>query len=692
MQENEINIGQIFRMILMQSKLIILIVFFVGVLSIANYFYTDRVYKVSSLVQVFSQSGNAFSSSFVDDIYASSTNTSDLENIKNLYKSRSNTLQIIERFNLHLSSEDIDNFSFIKKFKALGGNSQFKEFRIDFFEDGFVLSDDQGSSKKLDYGFNNVYLGFEVNLMSPNIELESVDIKYVDPGSMYKNIESRLNVTNVETRSNFYGTRDRGLLEVSYITDDYQQGIEIVNYANDLFIAENIEFESERARKAISFINQRLNLVESDLEDKKINLRDFRAENKTVNVDLEIQSIVENIARIELEIDRIDIEIASASRSYTESNPLFIELLNQKEILLNQRNNIEAEIKNLPLAQQNYIDLFRNVELSEQAYTELLSKRLEFSIKEASTLGNMRVIDSAYIDNIVSPRLNSIIVSVFLAAIFAVLLAIYRGLFVIAVSNPAELNDNGITTPIIGVLHEIDDDDENNERLTQATESLIVNIENLTSEIENSCRTILITSPTAKNGKSFISREAAKKIADLGHKVLLIDGDWKRGDQHKAFGSERISKEKIISLDSDNIDSLKVYKQLHLLTKPMRVQSSFQFLYSKEFQKLVEGLKSSFDYIIIDTAPLLSVSDTSILMSFSDLNIVVARHGITKINELKQTAAVASQIGIEFDGLIYNGYKRPSSYYGYYGLYGNYSYQYYANKYLYENYEYDKEV
>ena len=250
-----------------------------------------------------------------------------------------------------------------------------------------MLSDDQGSSKKLDYGFNNIYLGFEVNLMSPNIELESVDIKYVDPGSMYKNIESRLTVTNVETRSNFYGSRDRGLLEVSYITDDYQQGIEIVNYANDLFIAENIEFESERARKAISFINQRLNLVESDLEDKKINLRDFRAENKTVNVDLEIQSIVENIARIELEIDRIDIEIASASRSYTESNPLFIELLNQKEILLNQRNNIEAEIKNLPLAQQNYIDLFRNVELSEQAYTELLSKRLEFSISRSKHSG-----------------------------------------------------------------------------------------------------------------------------------------------------------------------------------------------------------------------------------------------------------------------------------------------------------------
>ena len=75
----------------------------------------------------------------------------------------------------------------------------------------------------------------------------------------------------------------------------------------------------------------------------------------------------------------------------------------------------------------------------------------------------------------------------------------------------------------------------------------------------------MITSPTAKNGKSFISREAAKKIADLGHKVLLIDGDWKRGEI-SCFWFRKIFKEKIISLDSDNIDSLKVYKQLQILT------------------------------------------------------------------------------------------------------------------------------
>ena len=99
--------------------------------------------------------------------------------------------------------------------------------------------------------------------------------------------------------------------------------------------------------------------------------------------------------------------------------------------------------------------------------------------------------------------------------------------------------------------------------------------------------------------------------------------------------------------------------------------------------------EDEFDYIVFDTAPLLSVSDTSILMSFSDIRIGVVRHGVSKINEIKQLVSISNQIGINFDGFIYNAYERPSSYYGYYGLYGNYSYQYYANKYLYNNYDYE---
>ena len=82
------------------------------------------------------------------------------------------------------------------------------------------------------------------------------------------------------------------------------------------------------------------------------------------------------------------------------------------------------------------------------------------------------------------------------------------------------------------------------------------------------------------------------------------------------------------------------------------------------------------------------MSDTALLLSLSDINLLVCRHGLTRINEIKQSFSICEQIGIEFDGIVYNAYEKPSSYYGYYNLYGNYAYQYYAKKYLYESYDY----
>jgi tyrosine-protein kinase Etk/Wzc len=105
----------------------------------------------------------------------------------------------------------------------------------------------------------------------------------------------------------------------------------------------------------------------------------------------------------------------------------------------------------------------------------------------------------------------------------------------------------------------------------------------------------------------------------------------------------------------------------------------------------MEIFKKEFDYIIIDTPPILSVSDTSILMSYSDVNLSLVRHNLSKVNELKQQINLTDQLGIKFDGFIYNFYEKPSSYYGYYEIYGNYAYQYYAKKYLYDAYSYDDE-
>ena len=60
---------------------------------------------------------------------------------------------------------------------------------------------------------------------------------------------------------------------------------------------------------------------------------------------------------------------------------------------------------------------------------------------------------------------------------------------------------------------------------------------------------------------------------------------------------------------------------------------------------------------------------------------------LTKINELKQSMQIIDQVGRKFDGCVYNSYERPKGYYGYYDIYGDYSYRYYAERYLYDDYQ-----
>ena len=129
----------------------------------------------------------------------------------------------------------------------------------------------------------------------------------------------------------------------------------------------------------------------------------------------------------------------------------------------------------------------------------------------------------------------------------------------------------------------------------------------------------------------------------------------------------------------------------NFLGKGLKLQNLLSFWHiQKSYKEKIKLFKEHFDTVIFDTGPILSVADSSILIEQSDFNLLVARHGINRINEIKQSIDNFKQINTDIDGIIYNAYAKPKSYYGYYGIYGNYSYQYYANKYLEDAYEYEK--
>lgn len=694
--EDNIDLGRIFRSIFLQSKLLLALLFIGFSIGTLMYVTSTKIFKISSLLQIYSSQSTNFQSEIPVDFLLGSSNSSDLRSLEILYKTRSNIIEIIKKLKLNVTirqSEYRDLLTFDEFEIKDVANLEARRLYLTFHEDDYEIFDNnEVLISRASYGETYTDGNLSINIPGVNfIDDERIEIIYQQPEDIFKTIQSKIKIQTFQ-EGNYFSPKS-GIMEITYDTENVQKGIKIISLANEIFIRNSIENETEKARKAIEFIDQRIADISENLNQNKFRLKEFQEKNKSLNVDLEVEAIIEKITAIEAQIGLIDIELAKAANSYTESNPIYINFIDQKNELLNQKRAIEGQIRDLPFAQQEYIDLYRDVEISQELYTELENRRLGFSIMEASTLGNIRVVDNAYNSSLVSPRITSLILSFLMTVLFSLIIVVLRGIYFLPITNPAELSDNNIKLPILGVIPLLEEnpDSSSSERFQQSLQSAIVNVKSLEKPMDKAT-TILVTSATKENGKSLYARYLAKTLASIGSKVLLVDADLKRGNQHKQFQKSTIKENIFKNMHIDNLEDFKVEDNLYLIPRIKGLASTFSFLSSSFYtEKFNSVLKENFDYIIIDTAPVLSVSDTLLLTSLSDINLVMVRHNLTKINEIKQLFQITSQSGINVDGVIYNAYEKPRGYYGYYDLYGNYNYQYYAQRYLYQDYDYKED-
>ena len=690
-ESDEIELGKIFRFLLMQSKLIISIVMAVFIISYINYSFTTKKYLIKSLLQYESFNQNIFDPS--NSLQMGSSRITDIANLTALYESRTNFLKVIIDLKLNIDIQNLDDDEYID-ISILSNESNKLErnkLKFSFTQTSYTLLDKNlDEIQTAEYGNQINFNDLTILVNSSNLkEYRPIDIDYRYPESMYNSLKSKINVDSGSSRSTFF--TNEGLITISYISADIDKGKEIIDYANNIFLNQRIFVETEKSRKAIDFIDKNIQSLEEVVEVNKIRLKEFREKNKSIDVGLEIEGVIKKIQSLDQSLSSIDIEISKAQEKYTSNNPFYLNLLNNKTLIQKQKEDVLSEIEMMPREQQEYIDLYNELEVSQALFEELKSRRLGFSILKASTIGDIRVVDDAYVVSLVSPKLMTILIYTFISLIIACLLAVIRGFNFLPISNPAEIFDNNIHIPIIGVIPYIENFENSEEdlKLSTSIESLIVNINSIqNNELDKNI--ITITSATPFNGKSTISMKLSEGFSKIGKKVLLVDNDLKRGKIAKNYNMKSISEKTFNSIDESSIDNFKINKNFYLIPKVKGLSNTFQFIYSYQYKDKIKFFKDNFDYVIMDTGPILSVADSSVLVEQSHFNIIIARHGISRMNELKQAIDNFKQINKNVDGIVYNAYAKPKSYYGYYGLYGNYSYQYYAEKYLDDTYEYEK--
>ena len=200
------------------------------------------------------------------------------------------------------------------------------------------------------------------------------------------------------------------------------------------------------------------------------------------------------------------------------------------------------------------------------------------------------------------------------------------------------------------------------------------------SSVAGKIKTILITSSTSGEGKSFVSANLAATYAASGERVLLIDCDLRRGRQQKLFGIVTSSKLGFSNLLIDdkwkkNLDEYineTEVENLNVLTTGTIPPNPTVLLESKKIEEVVEELKNKYDLIIFDTPPVTGLTDTLVLSRLADTVLIVARSKKVTPEMLSNTKESLTKVNANIGGVILNSVdKLDSKYYKSYYYYTN---------------------
>lgn len=364
-----------------------------------------------------------------------------------------------------------------------------------------------------------------------------------------------------------------------------------------------------------------------------------------------------------------------------------------------QSSRYKSRISNAPKQEKEFMSISRQQEIKATLYIMLLQKREENAITLAATANNGRLIEEPMPLGLVSPKSKTIYMAALVLGLGIPLAFIYLlNLLRFRIEGHTDV-EKLTSVPIIGDIPLSD-------AIEKDTSAIAVreNDNNIMAETFRSLRTnllfilgdpdkkvVLVTSTISGEGKTFMASNLAVSLALLGKKVILVGLDIRKPGLNKAFKLPHRSKgitQYLSAPQSIDLHSLiqpsGVTDNLHLLLGGPVPPNPTELLARRSLEDAINTLRSEYDYVVLDTAPIGMVTDTLILARVADASIYVCRADYTHktdyqlINELQEHKRLPNLC------TVVNGIDMKKKKYGYYYGYGKYGKYYgYGKKYGY---------
>lgn len=718
--EDTIDLKELFFSLIAQWKLIALCLILSLVCALLYLRATPDTYSVDALVQV--EDSKGASAALLGDLSNMIEQKSPAQAEIEILKSRLVLGSVIKDLNLdtRISSTEntfthrlLSNSKYKTEYnkKSVIFRDNLKNFEVRQFEvpayyldRNLLLNFDKQSLRLTDPATEEVILTLPLNHLNQVTGphgVWKVSIFTKDQFDTTYNISKQSLPAAVNAISSSYSVAERGkltgILGLSYQGQDHEHIAKVLNAILATYSAQNIERRSAETAQTLKFLDEQLPNLKKQLDDAERQFNKFRQQYNTVDVTKESELYLTQSITLETKKAELQQKQAEMAAKYTAEHPAMREINGQLTAVSKQIGELNSTLKQLPDVQRQYLQLYREVEVKTQLYTALLNSYQQLRIAKAGEIGNVRIVDTAIepIKPIKPKKIQVLILSLFLGGFIGVLIALLRNMLRTGIKDSSQI-ENELDLPVYATVPRSPIQESRVKILKKKKNIPILAVKNsddIAIESLRSIRTaihfaltnaknniIMIAGPSPEVGKSFISTNLATIFAQGDKRVLLIDADMRRGYMHKYFDVD--VKPGLSELLSGQADLQKVLHKtpvanLDVITRGKSPTNPSEILSSNQFKELLEQLQSQYDHIIIDTPPVLAVTDGIIISQYTGVNLIVARYAKSQMKELELTLNRFEQAGVKVNGFILNDIQRASAGYGY-GY--NYAYAYKAQK------------
>ena len=471
--------------------------------------------------------------------------------------------------------------------------------------------------------------------------------------------------------------RKTGIIRIALRGDDPAQVTSALNRIAQRYLRRNVERKSAEAEKTLEFIDGQLPQLRTNLEVAEEALNKYRAANTRADVSIETRGLLDRLVEVEKEATTVQLQQSDVQQRFKPGHPVMAATRDKLAQLQTERSAIDARLKRLPRAELESARLMRDVKVANELYILLLNKSQETQVLKSGAVGNVIIVDPAVepLEPIAPQGARALVLALILGVAAGVGLALARRSLVGGLSDPEQI-ERELGLPVYasiphsraqgglmrrrrrraGAESAVLATSSTADPAVEAIRSLRTSVEFALSDARNNV--VNITGPSPGIGKTFVSVNLAHVLADAGHNVLLVDADLRKGNVGACLGVEEdaLGLSDVIQGTTTEDGAIRETRseRLWAMTRGRVPPNPSELLTSRRFKEVVRRLSEVYDVVILDSAPVLAVTDGVLVGRTAGTNLVVLRAGQHPLREILTALKQLSQNGVEPHALVLN--------------------------------------